>query len=116
MREIVARNAAEGGAMTKLLDGSRSVLLVVMLVAAGCATMGKSAPAAAPRGAYLCCNLRFNQDRDATDAGYQYQTGTTLAAGTWVGVVNDGPNKVILTPSGQTTSYGLEFRFGRKNL
>jgi len=92
-----------------------SVLLSVMVVAlAGC--MGKPAPAAPPRGAYLCCNLRFNQDREATDAGYQYENGTTLAAGTWVGVVNDGQYEVILTPTGQTTSYSLDFRYGRKNL
>lgn len=65
---------------------------------------------------YACCNLRFNQDNDATDANYLYPTGTTIPIGTKVNVVEVGNHYVRLSPLGDSTRYYLELRFGLQRM
>ena len=61
---------------------------------------------------YLCCNLRFNHDGDATDANYAYSGGGVLAAGSRVTVTKAGQSYVYLSPVGEQQKYYLELRFG----
>ena len=63
---------------------------------------------------FLCCSLRFNQDRDASDAGYLYEPGTTLPAGTPVLVVHEENRLVTIQPAGSTERYDLVFRYGHE--
>jgi hypothetical protein len=74
-------------------------------------------PALQGRSFYLCCNLRFNQDNDATDANYQYPLGgTTLPVGTRVKVVEVGAHAVRLSPEAGGRTFDLELRFGREQI
>jgi hypothetical protein len=67
--------------------------------------------------AYLCCNLRFNQDNDATDANYEIPAGgRMLPAGTRVRVSQIGSTFVRFRTSEDSNPYYLELRFGRNRL
>src|SRR5689334_23893172 len=62
---------------------------------------------------FLCCTLRFNKDHEASDAGYFYNPGTTLPAGTPVQVIHEEDRLVTIRPAGANDRYNLIFRFGR---
>jgi hypothetical protein len=66
---------------------------------------------------YLCCNMRFNANLDASDANYAYpEQGTVLAAGTKLKITSVGPRWIAFQPEGQSATYSLDFRFGTKAL
>jgi len=66
------------------------------------------------RELYLCCNLRFNRDADASDANYAYpEAGTTLRLGTRVRIVKVGRRDIEFQAEGDTETYSLDLRFGR---
>jgi hypothetical protein len=93
------------------------IFLASCLVAAGCASRVPFDPALENRAFYLCCNLRFNQDHDATDANYAYpDTGITLPLGTRVRVTRVYAMSVRLRPEGDPNTYSLELRFGRNRI
>jgi hypothetical protein len=63
---------------------------------------------------FLCCTLHFDDDHEASDAGYFYEPGTTLPAGTPVQIVHEKDRRLTFQPIGTVDRYTLIFRFGRK--
>jgi hypothetical protein len=63
---------------------------------------------------YLCCNMRFNANREASDANYAYPEvqGYTLRAGTRVHVVHVHWNNITIQPEGDDHTFNIDFRFG----
>lgn len=92
----------------------RTAGLAALLALAGCASRAPIDYGLQGQTLFLCCSLRFNADHDASDAGYLYQPGTTLAAGTPVQVVEQKVRVVTITPAGDGARYKLHFRYGPK--
>ena len=67
---------------------------------------------------YLCCNMRFNAEHDASDANYAYPEvqGYTLYAGTRVHVVGVRWNDITLRPEGRNDTFNIDFRFGTQRM
>jgi hypothetical protein len=67
---------------------------------------------------YLCCNMRFNANRDASDANYAYPEvqGYTLHAGTQVHVVRVHWNDITIQPEGIDQTFNIDFRFGTQRM
>lgn len=99
------------------------VALLAIGLNCGCsATKGKPFdPGLTNREFYLCCNMRFNLERAATDSNYAryisnqvYQEGPILEAGTRVKVVKVGESGIAFQPDAEAVPYTLAFRYGRK--
>jgi hypothetical protein len=88
--------------------------MVALLALAGCASKAPVDYGLQGQTLFLCCSLRFNADHDASDAGYLYQPGMTLPAGTPVQVVAQKARVVTLTPLDGGARYDLYFRYGQK--
>jgi hypothetical protein len=66
---------------------------------------------------YLCCNMRFNANHEASDANYAYpEAGTMLAAGTKLKITSVSLRSIAFQLEGQSATYSLDFRFGTKAL
>jgi len=84
-----------------------------LALGAGCSAFH---PALEGQERFLCCNLFFNRDRDATDANYVYTSGRMLPVGTAVHVREVGSSYVGLQPSEGTAIVYLEHVYGRDDL
>ena len=97
--------------------GAQGVLLAIPITGvmmSACASHRPFDPALINHEFYLCCNLRFNQDGDATDANYAYPTaGTTIPYGTRVQVTKIDDWSIEIQPKNDSHTYHLELRFGR---
>jgi hypothetical protein len=97
-----------------------AMLGVLVMALAACEPTTRSATSAgqgyAGREAYLCCTLRFNKSRDASDANYDYPDKIVLPAGTRVRVVRADYSEAVFVPEGETERYSIVFRYGRKVL
>ena len=90
------------------------VALALMSAAIGCGPSKAHVNHGLEGGTYfLCCTLHFNPDRQASDAGYAYDPGSILPAGTPVQVVREDERLVALQPLGGTERFNLIFRYGR---
>ena len=90
------------------------VAIVVTAFVAACGPPRASVPHGLESGTFfLCCTLRFNSDHDASDAGYAYESGTTLPAGTPVHVVRDEGSSVTFQTFEGNERFHLIFRYGR---
>jgi hypothetical protein len=91
-----------------------TVLGALAIVACACLPSAKTVRDTG-RWAYLCCTMRFNPSREASDANYDYRDKTVLPAGTQVFVKVDG-SKAVFVLNSQPAGYSIEFRYGRKAL
>jgi hypothetical protein len=94
-----------------------AVLGALALVGVACepsATSTRRGAARTQPEAYLCCTLRFNPSDEASDANYDYRDKTQIQAGTRVRVVRMTDAKVEFVPEGVSTTYSIEYRYGRK--
>lgn len=66
--------------------------------------------------AFLCCTTRFNLQREASDANYDYRDKRVFPAGTRVRIVSIDDEVAVLQPEGDAETYSLLFRYGRKAL
>ena len=90
------------------------VTLALMAVAIGCGPSKARVNHGLEGGTFfLCCTVRFNADQDSSDAGYVYEKGTSLPAGTPVQVVREEDSRVTFQPAGTGEHFGLVFRYGR---
>jgi hypothetical protein len=67
---------------------------------------------------YLCCNMRFNANRDANDANYAYPNagGNMLRVGARVHVIEAAGHGIVLRAEGSEQSFNLGFKFGRERI
>ncbi len=103
--------------MARML-GPLTLLGTVVMLAAACepTTPSPRASATSPAGrdAYLCCTMRFNASREASDANYDYREKVVFPAGTHVHDLRVTSSAAEFVPEGDTKTYRLEYRYGRK--
>ena len=99
--------------------GSLLQLLLLSLFIVGCPKKVAQPfdPTLSARDSYLCCNLHFNSDHDATDANYDdMKGGTMIPVGTRVKASAVGPETVKFRRGNDNNTYSLELRFGIKKI
>jgi hypothetical protein len=107
--------------MARVLERTGSTTVLTTLAAAlviGCAPSTSSTRTGSAvdtsDDAYLCCTLRFNRSREASDANYDYRDKIVFPAGTRVRVFRMTSTKAEFVPQGDPNPYSIEFRYGRK--
>ena len=103
--------------MARVLErtGAVAALAILATLTVACEpTRSSRARSAEDRpSAYLCCTLRFNGSHEASDANYDYPDKVVIPAGTPVHDVWLTSAKAEFVPEGGTTTYSLQFRYGR---
>jgi hypothetical protein len=89
---------------------------VLATLASGCppSTSSTGTLGLAGQEAFLCCTTRFNLQRHASDANYDYRDKTVFPAGTRVRVVSIDDHSAVVQPDGDSATYSLIFRYGRR--
>jgi hypothetical protein len=91
-----------------------ATLAILAMLAVACEPPRPRPTGGWPSNAYLCCTLRFNGSREASDAGYDYRDKTVFPAGTAVHDLRVTVEKAEFVPEGDAKVYNLEYRYGRK--
>jgi hypothetical protein len=70
------------------------------------------------RDFFVCCNLYFDEERNANDANYKYlDVGSNrIPFGTRVKVTNAGKEGVVMRPDGGSETFYLYFAFGGERI
>lgn len=92
------------------------IAVAALSVLSACGPHVPAYPDLMGRELFLCCTLRFNSQRVANDANYEYEDGYLLRAGTRIQVVGDDDGVLLVQVPGDSSVYRLGFRFGRRRM
>jgi hypothetical protein len=68
------------------------------------------------RGVYLCCNMWFDSDGEASDANYMYMGGRFLPVGTKVQLLSMARRSATFTTAEGDKGFRLSFDFGEARM